>query len=191
MDTLAANGFESFKAAVKYDCDKDGGCFNEEGCNVQGVGISGKRCFHLYCDKFTWVVERAKHYGEKLGLDWRDILAQWEADRTYWYMNYYQESNQPEIKGDKVRVFETVDEVLQSFGKREFRCPACHGVSTDPNECNSGQTSGGKVCDWKSYGLFGAMGQGVFVYIKEKLRGQTIFMPLAWEVMSDGGCTGE
>lgn len=50
-----------------------------------------------YMDKFNWIIDRAKHYGEKLGLNWDDVLNSWEEDRTYWYMNYYQECNQPRL----------------------------------------------------------------------------------------------
>jgi hypothetical protein len=179
-----SRGYESLKAAVKRDCNKEGscGCFNQNGRDVLNQIKDGKRCFHDYCNKFKWVIERAKHYAEKLGLNWEDILDSWEADRTYWYMNYYQESNQPEINGDKVKAFETVDEMLKSIGDKKFRCPACGGISTNPYECNSGlEMSKGKICDWKVYGLFGDMGKGVFVYCKDKLKGQTIFMPIAWE----------
>ena len=193
-------GYNSLKAAVERDCNgsSGNGCFNANGCDkeftvmVPSEGVMKQytdtvcrmntKCTHEYCDKFKWVIDRAKHYGEKLGLNWEDILASWEAKRSYRYMNYYQDCNQPEIKGDRVRVFETVDEMLASIGSREFRCPACGGISKSPYECNSGiKVSKGKVCDWKVYGLFGDMGKGVFVYIKEKLTGETIFMPIAWE----------
>lgn len=182
-------GYEKLQAAVERDCnDRDScGCFNPDGCNVKNASIGEygeegyRRCFHKYCDKFKWTVDRAKHYGEKLGLNWENVLASWEADREYWYMNYYQNCNQPEIKGDSVRIFETVEEMLQSIGEKKFRCPACGGVSTSPYECNSGIYSHEEICDWKVYGLFGDLGKGVFVYCKDKLKGETIFKPLAWE----------
>lgn len=191
-------GYEKLMEAVIRDCNEGEGCFNPDGCDkeftkmVPAEGTMKKytdmvckvntKCFHQYCDKFKWVIDRAKHYGEKLGLNWEDILDSWEADRSYWYMNYYQECNQPEIKGDKVRVFETVDEMLKAIGEKKFRCPACGGISTNPYECNSGkEMSNGKICDWKVYGLFRDLGKGVFVYCKDKLRGETIFMPVAWE----------
>jgi hypothetical protein len=192
------NGYEKLKAAVERDCNEGEGCFNPDGCNkeftvmVPAEGVMKKytpmvckvntKCFHKYCDKFKWVIDRAKHYGEKLGLNWEDILDSWEADRNYWYMNYYQDCNQPEIKGDKVRVFESVGEMRKAIGKKGFWCPACGGVSKDPYACNSGlEMSKGKVCDWKVFGLFGDLGKGVFIYCKDKLKGETIFMPVAWE----------
>lgn len=177
-------GYEKLKIAVERDCDEKNscGCFNPEGCNVLHQRKDGKSCFHAYCNKFKWVIDRAKHYGEKLGLNWMDILDSWETSRNYSYMNYYQDSNQPEIKGEKVRVFESVDEMLKAIGEKKFRCPSCGGISTSPYECNSGQEmSKGKVCNWKVYGLLGDMGKGIFVYCKDKLAGETIFMPASWE----------
>lgn len=180
---MSLTGYEKLKASVEHDCNKRNscGCFNPDGCNVPNQRKDGKSCFHAYCDKFKWTVDRAKHYGEKLGLNWEDVLSSWEDSRDYWYMNYYQECNQPEIKGDKVRVFETVEDLVQSIGEKKFRCPACDGVSTNPYECNSGIKEAGNPCDWKVYGLFGDLGKGVFVYCKDKLRGETMFMPIAWE----------
>ena len=140
----------------------------------------GNKC--EYCQKFKWVIDRAKQYGEKMAVDWKDVLKSWENDRSYWYLNYYQDSNQPEIKSDKVRIFDSVDEMLKSVSDKKFRCPACGGISTDPYECNSGlKMSKGKKCDWKVYGLFGDLGKGVFVYCKDQLRGETMFMPITWE----------
>jgi len=183
------NGYEKLKAAVEKDCNDRGacGCFNPDGCNVKtcSIGEYGengyKHCFHSYCDKFKWVIDRAKHYAVKTGISWEEILDSWESGRDYWYMNYYQDSNQPEIKGNKVRVFETVDEMIKSVGK-EFRCPLCGGISTNPYECNSGlKMSNGKTCDWKVYGLLRGLGKDIFVYCKDKVRGEHIFMPIAWE----------
>jgi hypothetical protein len=96
-------------------------------------------------------------------------------------MNYYQDGKQPEIKGDRIRTFESVQKMFESIGTHKFRCPACGGISSNPYECNSEIKIKGKKCDWKVYGLFGDLGKGVFVYCKKELRGETIFMPLSWE----------
>lgn len=135
-----------------------------------------------YCQKFKWIIDRAKHYGKKMELDWKDVLKSWEGERRYWYLNYYQDCNQPEIKSDKVRIFDTVDEMLESMSVMKFRCPACGGISTSPYECNSGiEMIKGKRCDWKVYGLLGDLGKGIFVYCKDRLRGEIMFMPVSWE----------
>ena len=192
-----SKGYEKLKADVIRDCNNGEGCFNALGCNkefTKMVPTEGEmkkytsmvckvrtKCFHQYCDKFKWIIDRARHYAEKLSLNWEDVLDSWEEQRDYWYMNFYQECNQPEIKGEKVRVFETIEDMLKSIGEKQFRCPACGGISTDPYKCNSGEVSKGKICDWKVYGLFMDIGKGVFVYCKDKLKGQTIFMPISWE----------
>lgn len=132
--------------------------------------------------KYEWVLQRAEHYAEKTGLTSDEIIDAWENQRNYWYMNYYQDANQPEIKGDNVRIFKNSADMFRSIKEMKFRCPACDGVSTDPYECNSGVINDNdKKCDWKVYGLFGALGKGAYIYIVEKVAGQTIFMPLAWE----------
>lgn len=199
---MGISGYEKLKADVERDCKQGNDCFNPNGCDhefyryVPAEGWVKKytdtvckrvsKCMHKYCDKFKWVLDRAKHYSEKTGLNWEDVLDSWENQRDYWYMNYYQEANQPQIINDNVRIFETVDEMMTSIGERKFRCPMCGGISTDPYVCNSGlEIETGKICDWKAYGLFGTLGKGVTVYCKDKLRGEEIFMPVAWEAMSD------
>ena len=159
-----SDGYKALLAAVERDETKDRG-------------------FHDYRAKLAWILARVAHYAEKTGIPAADILDSWEARRDYWYMNYYQETNQPEIKGDNVRVFDTTADLLAAIGKREFRCPACGGVSSNPYVCNTGKTMGtrGEVCNWKAYGLFGTMGRGTSVYVKEKLACENIFMPVAWE----------
>lgn len=139
-------------------------------------------------EKLEFAVERAKHYEEKTGIPAGEMLTAWENARRYWYMNYYQNSNQPLIEGDTVRVFDTTEQMLESIGKDGFRCPNCNGVTTDPYECKSGLkvpllNSGEKLetCNWKVYGLFRSLGKGVYVFVKSELKGEHIFMPIAWE----------
>ena len=137
--------------------------------------------FHDYRAKLQWILERAYHYAEKLGLDACDILNAWEKSRSYWYMNYYQDCNQPKIEDGKVKVFKTIDEARESIGKEGFRCPYCNGVSKDAVVCDSGLQMDKKPCDWKAYGLFGTLGKGANVYVCEELRLYKMFMPIAWE----------
>lgn len=138
--------------------------------------------FHDYRGKMAWVVERAQHYGEMTDLDPAAVLDAWEKDRDYWYMNFYQDCNQPKIEGDSVRVFDNIEELTESIGDKGFRCPMCKGVSKSPYECDTGlEMSPKKVCDWKSYGLFGTLGKGVYVFVKSEMKGQNVFAPVAWE----------
>lgn len=125
---------------------------------------------------------KLEEYSKSLEISQEEILKSWEKDRSYSAINYYQECNQPCIKSDKAKVFETVKDMLKAIDKREFRCPSCGGISSSPYECNSGlEMAKGKICDWKVYGLFGDLSKGVFVYCKDKLKGETIFMPTTWE----------
>ena len=163
------DGYQKLLAAVEADETKSSG-------------------FHDYRAKLRWIVDRAQHYAEETGLSAADILDAWEAHRNYWYMNYYQEANQPEIKGDAVRVFATAEEAQQSIGETGFRCPYCKGVSRSPYQCDSGKLvelmdhPGVEFpCDWKSYGLFGTLGEGAHVFLKDQMRVESVFMPVAWE----------
>lgn len=173
-------GYKKLNASVEEDCQSD--------------EKYGRPHFHDYRAKLAWVLERAKHYAEKTGLEAADILDAWEKKRDYWYMNFYQDAEQPLIEGDSVRVFETTADMLTAIGTPAFRCPACDGVSKSPYICDSGkrlmETKGrgkkakqveGKVCDWKVYGLFGDLGKGVYVFVKAEMRGERIFKPVAWE----------
>lgn len=163
-----SEGYKSLRAAIEGDCRS-------------GWPDSDRMA------KLTFACDRAKHYEEKTGVPAGDILTAWEGRRNYWYMNYYQDANQPLITGDSVRVFETKEDARAAIGKGGFRCPRCKGVSANPYECNSGVKlilrDGNKPekCNWKVYGLFGALGKGVTVFVKSELRGWEIFMPVAWE----------
>ena len=121
-------------------------------------------------------------YSNALKISQEKILQSWEEDRDYAAINYYQEANQPSINAEKVKVFETVEDMLQAIGEKKFRCPSCNGVSSNPYKCDSQKEMlKGKTCDWKVYGLFGDLGKGTFIYIKDKLKGETIFTPISWE----------
>lgn len=135
----------------------------------------------------TFAVERAQHYAEHTGLDAGDILTAWESRRDYGYLNYYQDANQPLINAANVRVFTDRDQLMAAIGESGFRCPHCNGVSTSAYECDSGvelpllNSKEPKPCNWKVYGLFGDLGKGCYVFVKDQMRGSRIFMPIAWE----------
>lgn len=112
-------GIESLKASVLDDTKEGEGCFNVNGCNHEfnrivpvvdnpeliKIGITTycnhvSKCSHKFCDKYKWVIERAKYYAEKTGKTYEEIIEIWEENRSYWYMSYYQDSNQP-LKGTK------------------------------------------------------------------------------------------
>lgn len=163
-------GYQSLKKAVISDCMKGSKCFNLSGCNNK----KDRLCSHRPCEKFKWVIDRAKHYANKTGLDVGDIIDVWEENRSYWYQNYYQDSNQPKLTGMNVLIFNTKQDFISAVKICPgFRCPSCGKVTKDPYTC--------EFCDWKSFGLFGCLGKGVYIFIKTAMRGETIFYPIAWE----------
>jgi hypothetical protein len=168
MTTLDCEGYRKLLNAV--ECDEQ------------------KGRFHDYRGKLEWVVSRAKHYAEMTGLGVEKILDAWESRRNYWYMNFYQECNQPLIKDGKVRVLADEEDFVKSVGDLGFRCPHCNGVSKSPYRCTDGKmveliNSNGKKkkCNWAVGGLFGDLGKGIYIFLKSAMAGERIFMPVAWE----------
>lgn len=168
------NAYEKLVSIIAEDT-KENLCFNENKCTHEG------NCMHKYCDKLSWIKAKAKEYGAFLNVDWLDIIESWESKRSYWYMNYYQEMNQPNLNNNSIWVFDTISDLNNSIKNKQFRCPHCKGITTDAYECNSGIQVNNKICDWKVYGLFRDLGKGSYIFIKEKLQGQRIFMPVDWE----------
>ncbi len=146
-------GIESFREAVLKDTRQYNNCFNENGCDHEftrmvpetnpsmiAFGMTTKcvsvsKCTHKYCDKYKWVIERAKHYAEKTGKTVEEIMEIWETDRSYWYMNYYQESNQPLLNSESVILYEGwIKELKNRFGddskKWAFKCPSCGNIQS-------------------------------------------------------------
>ena len=46
---------------------------------------------------FNWVISRAKHYAYVHQKPIEVILNDWESKRSYWWLNYYQDCNQPKL----------------------------------------------------------------------------------------------
>jgi hypothetical protein len=159
-------GIESLKAAVIKDCEKEG-CFNPEGCDY----IGKSKCFHKYCDKYKWVIDRADMYAKFLNITKEEVIEAWEKDRSYWYMNYYQDCNQPEINGEKVIKLEHwISQLKEKYGedksKWSFKCPSCghiqsmgdfEKIGVDPQNaycnCIGRYKQGLGGCDWSINGL--------------------------------------
>lgn len=185
IDSLIESITHDLKESLKPYMDLGRGCkhySNDCVDKMKNYGETGLLCDKScgYCEKFKWIMDRAKHYADVTKIPYLEILENWEKYRDYWYMNYYQECMQPELKNG-TRVFKNVDEFKNSVGDKGFRCPVCKGVSTDPCECNSGkEMRKGKICDWKSYGLLRGL-NCVHLYFIEERRNAEIFMPIAWE----------
>ncbi|MEK6829046.1 MAG: VVA0879 family protein [Nanoarchaeota archaeon] len=184
-------GLESLREAIMKDAKEGQNCFNEGGCNhefyrtvpqtnpalvkmgMKEACIKVSKCGHKYCDKFKWIIDRANHYAEKTGKTMEEILEIWETDRTYWYMNYYQDAKQPELTGDNIIMFDDwIKELKKRFGddakQWKFKCPSCSGVQTCQDFIDMkiespedkvyfsciGRYVEGRGCDWTLGGLF-------------------------------------
>lgn len=160
-----SKGLESLRAAVDRD-------------------IKNGDKFHDYEAKFNWIIERAKAYAEICGVTYEQVLDVWEENRTYWYMNYYQESSQPlPDRKTKVYVVDSVDDLvnkIKEHGNKGFRCSCCGGVTTKPYNCDSGLNppKSKSICNWNTYGLFRG---GVPIIYKKEMRSEYIFKPLYLE----------
>ncbi len=191
MSTKIKKGFDSIRAAVMEDCKKGENCFSENGCTkeryknfpeddiaLNKMGFKTKciaqtRCTHDYCGKLKWILERAKHYAIKTNKTIDEILEIWETDRTYWYMNYYQDCNQPLLDSDTILLYDDwINELKNRFGddakKWSFKCPSCGEIqNTQDFIDNNIESPENKVyincigryiknrgCNWTLGGLF-------------------------------------
>lgn len=119
-------------------------------------------------------------YSAALGMSEFDVLTAIETLRNYAAANYYQEANFPKL-GDVV-LFDTVEDFYAKYPLGKYVCPSCSGRSGNAFECDAGTIRDGKACNWKSYGLFGTMGKGLRVILKDTFlaspRVNEIFLPV-------------
>jgi hypothetical protein len=183
-------GIESFKASVMKDCSEGQNCFNENGCDHEftrmvpqnnpkllemGITQSCKKvskCFHKFCDKYKWVIDRANHYADKTGKTIDDVLKIWETDRSYWYMNFYQDCNQPILESESIIDYDIwLSQLKIKFGDDPknwaFKCPSCGNIQNGHDFINNniespeskvyysciGRYVKGIGCDWTLGGL--------------------------------------
>lgn len=158
QDLLECNGMNKLCTAVKGDL------INPANFTTKPDGE--KYYYHDHLGKLIWVVKRVLQYADRTGLKPHSILNTWERYRDYWYMNYYQEEYFPDVKSKDIYFFKTMEETREKLGI-EFICPNCSETVNSPCECPH--------CGWKSYGLFGTGGKGMYVFVLEKMRGQNIF----------------
>ncbi len=186
-------GIESLKAAVLRDTENADNCFSPTGCiksrteivpqdnprliamGIETMCIRRSKCTHDYCGKYKWVIDRAQMYADVLECTLEEVITAWEEQRSYWYMNFYQECNQPEIKTGGIKVIKLDDwlkEAEANFGKDKlqwkFKCPHCGNVQSGQDfedigvkEWNGivqfnciGRYVKGKGCNWSLGGLF-------------------------------------
>lgn len=123
-------------------------------------------------DKVRFLCERVPQYAKVMGKTELETLEALAKSRNCNYTNYFQDANIPDLSD--VYVFDTLEDVRVRFPSKQYVCPRCEGITTDPQECNSGVIVDKKkkeVCNWKSYGLFGTLGKGINVLVKSKSQG--------------------
>ena len=76
-------GYKSLKAAYIRDVTE---------AAKRGQSIRNKS---EYLHKFKWVIGRALHYASHTKKSVEEILNEWEEKRSYWWLSYYQDGNQP------------------------------------------------------------------------------------------------
>jgi hypothetical protein len=131
----------------------------------------------------TLINHRVPQYAAVMLKTELETLELFANSRDVNFTNYFQDANFPDLSG--VYVFDTVTAFKNKFPSGKYQCPRCGGTSTDYQVCNSGQIMDKKskqVCDWKVYGLFGDLGKGIRVIIKEKFtdfpKPVSMFKPL-------------
>jgi hypothetical protein len=142
-------------------------------------------------EKINFIVNLCIKYGKCFEYNPLIIFSSLEKQRKYSFVNYYQEANFPDLK--EVLIFEDEKEMMGKMQPKEgFRCPHCRGISKHPYKCDSGikleliNSEGKKEkCNWKSFGLFGTLGEGVRFTIKKDWINKPFidecFMPIAME----------
>jgi hypothetical protein len=84
-------GYKSLKAAYIYDVRK---------ATKQKNPMRNKDEF---VHKFQWVMNRAKHYAHNTNRSLESVLNDWESERTYWWLNYYQDSRQSRFNSGSMK----------------------------------------------------------------------------------------
>jgi hypothetical protein len=87
-------GYISLKEAMIHDI-QDASKYAQSGYRP----MRNKQEFH---NKFRWVISRALHYvyhtkNKNPTKALIKLLNEWESKRTYWWLNYYQDCNQPRL----------------------------------------------------------------------------------------------
>ncbi len=125
----------------------------------------------------NFIRNMTKNYSEVLGYSEYEILKAIESKRTYSAANYYQLSKFP-ILDNRVKIFATTTELLETTKNTKFICPACKKVQLSPYACTD------KDCDWKSYGLLGTLDRGFRFTIKDSFLDTPMiddcFLPVAF-----------
>ncbi|MEZ5537606.1 MAG: hypothetical protein R3F02_18555 [Thiolinea sp.] len=95
-EIAASQGYKSLKAAMIKDVMEASNHKKERGWSMRE-----KEVYHQH---FAWVINRAKHYAHHQKRTVSEVLTEWEKERSYWWLNYYQDFRQPLLKPSKRRI---------------------------------------------------------------------------------------
>ena len=118
--------------------------------------------------------KRIPQYANAMGKTQLETLTIYAKSRKCNYANWFQDHYLPDLSD--VVIVDTVDDFKKKYPSGKYICPCCNAITTDYQECNSGaivnktKKSKGSVCDWKVYGLFGDLGKGIKVIVKDKFE---------------------
>lgn len=143
-------------------------------------GWGGKEGEKRVLEVLIFISERIPQYAKVVGKTDLDFLILYANARRVNYNNWFSDTYLPDL--DTVFVFDTIDDFKTKFPSGKYICPSCEGESTDFQTCNSGLRNTGQKCNWRSYGLFGTLGKGIKIYIKDMVtdfpKPIEIFMPI-------------
>jgi len=102
---------------------------------------------------------RLENYSNVTGFSKEEILIALERARDVNTVNFYQANRLPLL--ENTHFFDTLSDLKEKFPSGKYICPNCEKISTDPYRCTQPD------CDWKVYGLFGDLGKGIKIIVKE------------------------
>ena len=102
---------------------------------------------------------RLENYSKVTGIDKDKILIAFEKARNVNTTNFYQEYKFPLL--EDIFVYDILKDFKKAFPSGKYICPRCGKESTDPYKCSQ------EDCDWNIGGLFGDLGKGIKVIVKE------------------------
>lgn len=108
--------------------------------------------------ELVWLEEMVRQYAQKIGVSVDECTALLDAGRDYWWPNYYQPANFPDLEapGRHFLGYYASPSALRAYAAEHwagFRCPRCGNVGESPTECAHRIANDG-VCDWCAFGLF-------------------------------------
>lgn len=117
----------------------------------------------------TFIYGITESYSKLFTLSQGEFLKILEAKRgEEMPINFYQTYNFPAL--ETVIIFQTHKEALEKC-KEGFRCPYCHGISKDGQDCDTNilvdricsDVKKKQPCNWKSYGLFSSCCRSIII----------------------------